>query len=110
MKEKIGFIGFGSMGQALADGLLAAGIVKKEQLYACAQHWEKLKHNTEIRGMHACKTAEDTILQSDIILIAIKPDQIPEVLGFFLIKLSFLSLQVCFMIPMSCCYYQRHTI
>ena len=81
LKEKIGFIGFGSMGQALADGLLAAGIVKKEQLYACAQHWEKLKHNTEIRGMHACKTAEDTILQSDIILIAIKPDQIPEVLG-----------------------------
>ncbi|EFP60941.1 pyrroline-5-carboxylate reductase [Erysipelotrichaceae bacterium AF15-26LB] len=81
LKEKIGFIGFGSMGQALADGLLAAGIVKKEQLYACAQHWEKLKHNTETRGMHACKTAEDTILQSDIILIAIKPDQIPEVLG-----------------------------
>lgn len=52
MKQNIGFIGFGNMAQAMADGLLASGIVKGEQLYACARQWDKLCRNTEARGMH----------------------------------------------------------
>ncbi|MFR5078406.1 MAG: NAD(P)-binding domain-containing protein [[Clostridium] innocuum] len=28
MKQNIGFIGFGNMAQAMADGMLASGIVK----------------------------------------------------------------------------------
>lgn len=53
MKQNIGFIGFGNMAQAMADGMLASGIVKGEQLYACARQWDKLCRNTEVRGMHA---------------------------------------------------------
>ena len=73
MKQNIGFIGFGNMAQAMADGLLASGIVKGEQLYACARQWDKLCRNTEARGMHACKNAMDTVQKCDIILLAVKP-------------------------------------
>ena len=53
---KIGFIGFGNMAQAIADGLLsknaAAHKVLKEtsaveNIFACAANWEKLCRNTK---------------------------------------------------------------
>ena len=50
-----------NMRQAMADGMLASGIVKGEQLYACARQWDKLCRNTEVRGMHACKHAIDMV-------------------------------------------------
>ena len=81
MKQNIGFIGFGNMAQAMADGLLTSGIVKGEQLYACARQWDKLCRNTEVRGMHACKNAMDTVQQCDIILLAVKPSQIDEAIS-----------------------------
>jgi len=81
LKQNIGFIGFGNMAQAMADGLLASGIVKGEQLYACARQWDKLCRNTEARGMHACKNAMDTVQQCDIILLAVKPSQIDEAIS-----------------------------
>lgn len=80
MKQKIGFIGFGNMAQAMADGMLASGIVMGDQLYACARHWDKLCRNTATRGIHACKSVVDTIGKCDIILVAVKPHQVAEVL------------------------------
>lgn len=81
MKQNIGFIGFGNMAQAMADGMLASGIVKGEQLYACARQWDKLCRNTEVRGMHACKHAIDMVRQCDIILLAVKPAQMSEAIS-----------------------------
>ena len=69
------------MAQAMADGMLASGIVKGEQLYACARQWDKLCRNTEVRGMHACKHAIDMVRQCDIILLAVKPAQMSEAIS-----------------------------
>ena len=44
---KIGFIGFGNMGQAIADGFLYTHTLKPSQMCACAVNYEKLKKNTE---------------------------------------------------------------
>ena len=36
---KIGFIGFGNMAQAIADGLLSKNAAAAENIFACAANW-----------------------------------------------------------------------
>ena len=48
---KIGFIGFGNMAQAIADGLLSKNAAAAENIFACAANWEKLCRNTKKRGI-----------------------------------------------------------
>lgn len=78
---KIGFIGFGNMAQALATGLLYKKVVKPEQIYACAKNWEKLCENTKPNGMNPCKDAHEVVNQADLVVIAVKPYMIEEVIA-----------------------------
>ena len=48
---KLGFIGFGNMAQAIAEGLLRSKALEPEQICACAKDWDKLCAATEPRGM-----------------------------------------------------------
>lgn len=80
-KVKVGFIGFGNMAQAIADGLLAQSAVKPEQIYACAKDWEKLCRNAGARGINACKDAGETARSSGIVIIAVKPYLVEEVVA-----------------------------
>lgn len=77
---KIGFIGFGNMAQAIVTGLLDKQVIPSENLYACAKNMEKLKRNTDARGMNACKNARELVEKSDMVIIAVKPYMIPEVM------------------------------
>src|SRR5699024_5249503 len=70
---KIGFIGFGNMGQAIADGFLYTHTLKPSQMCACAVNYEKLKKNTEKRGMKACRDSQEVVEQADIVVLAVKP-------------------------------------
>lgn len=76
----IGFIGFGNMAQALANGLLFKNVVKPQQIYASAKNYEKLCKNTREKGMIPCKSTNELVEQCDIIIIAVKPFMIPEVI------------------------------
>ena len=78
---KIGFIGFGNMASAMADGWIASGKVPAGNLYACASDYERLLGRTTSRGMHACKDAADLASAVDWVVIAIKPYLIEKVLG-----------------------------
>ena len=78
---KIGFIGFGNMASAMADGWLASSQVSPEQLYACAGHYDKLLERTAPRGMHACLNATELVGKVDLVVVAIKPYLIEGVLG-----------------------------
>ncbi len=82
MKEhiKIGFIGFGNMARAMAKGLLLKNAIHARQIYACAKNWDKLCHTAETMGIHPCRDAEETIQSADMVMIAVKPYLIPEVL------------------------------
>jgi len=77
---RIGFIGFGNMGKAICDGLLKADAVDPSKISACARDWEKLLDSTEARGINACMTAAETINQSDLIIVAVKPYLVRQVL------------------------------
>ena len=78
---KIGFIGFGNMASAMADGWIAAGTVPPANLYACANRYEALLERTGARGMNACQSAEELVDAVDVVVIAIKPHLIDEVLS-----------------------------
>lgn len=77
--RKIGFIGFGNMAQAMAQGLIRTGALKPEQICACARHWDKLKANTEPSGMQPLPTAKDVAEEADLVVLAVKPYLIEEV-------------------------------
>ena len=78
---KIGFIGFGNMASAMADGWIASGTVPPANLYACASRYEALLERTDARGMNACQSAADLVDAVDVVVIAIKPHLIDEVLS-----------------------------
>lgn len=78
---KIGFIGFGNMAQAIADGLIGKQVMTGERMCACAKNWDKLCANTEKRGMTPCKDPKETVEQSDMVIVAVKPYMVEAVLA-----------------------------
>ena len=77
---KFGFIGFGSMGRAIAEGLLAKNVCAPEDIYACAGHFDKLRAAADQLGIHAERTAADVAAKSDIVVPAVLPAVVDEVL------------------------------
>lgn len=77
---KTGFIGFGNMAQALADGFIFTGALQPEEIGACARDFEKLQCNTQTRGIRAFAAVEEVAAFADLIVVAVKPYQIADVL------------------------------
>lgn len=77
----IGFIGFGNMAQAMAEGMIARKAVRPEQICACAKNWDKLKANAKRYGICGCESAEEVAQQSDVVIVAVKPYLVEEVLA-----------------------------
>lgn len=78
-KIKIGFLGFGNMAQAMAQGWVRVGNLKPDSLYATARNLEKLRNNTEALGIHAVDSTKEMIQEVDIVVLAVKPYQIQSV-------------------------------
>lgn len=76
---KIGFIGFGSMADAICEGLLIKEVADPSNIYACARDMDKLRARCEARGINACACAEDVAVASDIIVIGVLPQQVEGV-------------------------------
>ncbi len=71
----IGFIGYGNMAQAIAEGLVAAGAVDGADIVACAAHYDKLEKTMKV-GAKPLHNAAEVVAASDMVVIAIKPYQI----------------------------------
>lgn len=68
-------------GAAIAKGLLEAKVCKAEQLYACAAHFEKLKDTADRLGVHPMQTAQEVVQNSDVVILAVKPYLIEQVVA-----------------------------
>ena len=77
---KIGFIGFGHMAGAMAKGLIKGGFVSANDIYACASDYDRLTARL-MAGENACKDALDVARESDIVIVAVKPNQVEDVLS-----------------------------
>ena len=76
----IGFIGYGNMAQAIAEGLVAAGAVDGADIVACAAHYDKLEKTTMKVGAKPLHNAAEVVAASDMVVIAIKPYRIESVI------------------------------
>lgn len=76
---KLGFIGFGNMGSAIAYGLVDFKALNGSQIYACAKNWDKLCKNTAERGINACRSPKEVAEKSDMVILAVKPYMIEAV-------------------------------
>ncbi|KAB7788504.1 pyrroline-5-carboxylate reductase [Bifidobacterium cebidarum] len=76
----IGFIGYGNMAQAIAQGLVDAGVVRGHQVVACAAHYDKLEKNAATLGVRPLHSAVEVAVAADVVIIAIKPYQIDSVI------------------------------
>lgn len=76
----IGFIGYGNMAQAIAEGLVAAGAIDGTDIVACAAYYDKLEKTTAKVGATPLRTAAEVADAADVVIIAIKPYQIESVI------------------------------
>ena len=77
---KVGFIGMGNMGQALAGGMISKFLVAKEDVFAYAPNYEKLCNNAEKYGFTPYKDLHQMIEKSDMIIMACKPYHVETVM------------------------------
>jgi len=81
LEKSIGFIGAGQMASALGAGFVHAGIVTPHRIYAYDVSTDALAKFSRAAGSTACGTLEELVQKSDIIFLAVKPQQMEDVLG-----------------------------
>ena len=69
--KTLGFIGMGNMAGAIAAGILQKGLMKKEEVFAYAPHYEKLEANAEKIGFVPCKDLKGLTAKADTLVISI---------------------------------------
>lgn len=77
---RIGFIGFGNMAQAMAKGLAEHAGVDGSRITACAAHFDKLQANCAELGVNAAHTPAEVAQASDLVIVAVKPHMVADVL------------------------------
>lgn len=75
-QKKIAFIGGGNMASAIVFGLLAKGYVA-ENIIVCEHNPDK-HHSFNERGVFTTLSAIDAVKQADVVLLAVKPQNMQE--------------------------------
>jgi len=79
--SKIGFIGAGNMGEALVGALIKSNITEPKCIYASDASEKKLKNMSKEYGIHIRNDNFKLFLECDIIILAVKPQQMSQVLS-----------------------------
>ena len=80
-KTTVGFVGFGQMGKALGKGMIDHKVITPPHLYACSQHYEKLLDDCKDWGISLKKEPQEVIKNSEVVILAVKPDQLEKVIS-----------------------------
>ena len=80
MDKRIGFIGTGHMGRALARGLIKTQSITKEQLFGYDISTEATQRFADQTGGTIKESIKDLVANSDVVFLAVKPQQMGEVL------------------------------
>ena len=76
---KIGIIGFGNMGQAMAQGWVDSNKIKPEQILTNARNFEKLTVNSNKIGAVPYEDVNQLVSDADVIVLAVKPFQVQAI-------------------------------
>ena len=77
---KLGFIGAGNMATALARGVLSAGVLSADRMYASDVDDDRRKAFRDETGAHTLPNNTAVAAKSDIVVLAVKPQQMAAVL------------------------------
>jgi pyrroline-5-carboxylate reductase len=78
--KRIGFLGAGAMAEALAGGLLAAGVAA-ERVRAADPDPARRSRFEEVLGVRSLADNTDVVAESDVVVVAVKPDKVRSVLN-----------------------------
>ena len=76
---KLGVIGAGNMGSAILRGYLAGG-AEPDSVAVCGHHPDRLEKMSQELGITLVDSAEELTAVSDIVLLAVKPKDVADVL------------------------------
>ncbi|GIW46594.1 MAG: pyrroline-5-carboxylate reductase [Deltaproteobacteria bacterium] len=78
--KKLGFIGSGNMAESLVKGLLTSGVFTKEQIIMSDILGERLQTLSSLYGVSTTQKNTEVAKLSDILVLAVKPNTIGEVI------------------------------
>jgi pyrroline-5-carboxylate reductase len=78
--KKIGFLGGGNMGEALIRGLVKTGLIPAGDLFASDVRDERLETLGRTHGIHTLSDNAQLVRQVDVVILAVKPQILAEVL------------------------------
>lgn len=79
--RRIGFIGAGNMGGAILRGIIGVGYVHPSQIYVCDPNEDRLSElAAEFSGISFMSSCAELAEQCDMLILAVKPYQIADVL------------------------------
>jgi len=85
--QRIGFLGAGAMGEALAGGLLAAG-VPRERVRAADPDAARREAVSRALGIATSDDNAAVVRESDVVVLAVKPALVPRVLADLRVSLG----------------------
>lgn len=77
---KFGFIGIGNMGKAIIKGYLSQYPQRAAEIFACDRDPDRAAEVCDALGIHCCESISQLVKQSDVIILAVKPNNFAEVL------------------------------
>lgn len=83
MKEKIGLIGVGNMGTAILEGLFQRKMARPNQIWVYDKFKDKTSKFARKCKVHQAASSRELVEKSQIILLAIKPQDLFESAGEF---------------------------
>lgn len=78
--KKVGFLGAGNMGEALIRGLLKAGLVPADHVFATDVRLGRLEQLAKLYGIHTLSDNRLLVKRVDVVILAVKPQIIHQVL------------------------------
>lgn len=80
LTEKIGFVGGGAMAEALLAGMIKSGLAKPDMIYVSDVQDERLKYLQQKLGVNTVTNNSELVQQVDVVVLAIKPFVLPQVM------------------------------
>jgi pyrroline-5-carboxylate reductase len=80
-RKKIAVLGAGKIGQTLIAGILDAGLAAKQDLIAVTKHKDTLERVKKRFGIRTTLSGAEAARLADVVIVAVKPQTIREVLG-----------------------------
>jgi pyrroline-5-carboxylate reductase len=78
--KRIGFLGCGNMGEAMVKGLVAANVVQAEAMIASDTRPDRLAELDRRYGVRVAKDNIELVRESDVVVLAVKPQIMTPVL------------------------------